>query len=264
MKNASIGNKGKDVVVLILFIILAAIYAFLTKDLFIGKALFVGMAFAVPPMIYMGFRKPKNWKKICVSAVLFGVLFAFPFDSIAEYTKTWTSVSLIFPWKIFGVEPIDNLLWYALMTAYTVTFYEHFIDRDKNHHLSRNLKYAIWPGVFASIALIFILVLKINIHFRYPYLIMGLAAITPPILLGLKHPPLIKKMLYTALYFFPVYFIYELFAANYSYWVYRGNNYIGWVTFLNVTFPFEELFFWMIFFAASLVSYYEIFIDDQA
>jgi len=30
---------------------LAAIYAFLTKDLFIGKALFVGMAFAVPPMI---------------------------------------------------------------------------------------------------------------------------------------------------------------------------------------------------------------------
>lgn len=46
-------------------------------------------------------------------------------------------------------------------------------------------------------------------------------------------------------------------------WVYEGNNYIGWISLFNTSFPFEELFFWMMFYAASIVSYYELFIDDH-
>jgi len=42
---------------------------------------------------------------------------------------------------------------------------------------------------------------------------------------------------------------------------YPGNNYVGWVNLFGITFPIEELLFWMLFYAASLVSYYELAVD---
>lgn len=93
---------------------------------------------------------------------------------------------------------------------------------------------------------------------------MGIGAIVPPIFLGFKRPKLIRKMAETAIYFFFLYFIFEIVAVQLKWWIYPGNNYVGWVTIFNTTFPFEELFFWMMFYAASLVSYYEIFVNDES
>ena len=263
-KEESAKSKTVDVIVLGVLLLLAAFYAYVTNGLFIGKPLFVGVIFTIPQIIYLGLRHSKNWKKIIVSTLVFGGIFGFLLDFLAEYNKAWSVVSLVFPYKILNVDPIDNVLGYMLMTALTVTFYEHFIDREKDHNISHNLKYAIWPGIVEIFLLVIIFYNRPSILlFRYPYFLMGCVAIIPTIILSFRHPSLIKKMATTAIYFFFFYLTFELFAVAYHYWIYVGNNYIGWVDLFGLRFPFEELFFWIMFYAASLVAYYEIFIDDE-
>jgi hypothetical protein len=256
-------GKRLDVLVLILLMLAFIGYAELTKGLYISKALFAGIALTVPPIIYLGFRKKKYWKKVIVSTIVFGCMFGFVVDFIAEYTKSWTVTSLVFPVRILGVNTIDSVIGFMLMTGLTIVFYEHFLDTAKNGHISRHLKYAVLPGFFAIAILLLTYAFQPTLlHTRYPYLFMGIAAIIPPVILGFLNPPFFRRMVITGTYFFFLYFVFEIYAVNYSYWVYKGDNYIGWVSLFNTNFPFEELFFWMMFYAASLVSYYELFIED--
>lgn len=257
--------KGRrlDVVILMLLLGFGIFYAFATKDLFIGKSVFSGLVLTLLPTIYLGLRRPKNWTKIIIATLIFGGLFGFAFEFFAEFNKAYTVTSRIFPFKIFGVLPLDNVLGHMMMTLLTITFYEHFVGREVNHHVSRDLKFALLPGIFAAVVIVLIFLLnKESLHARYPYFYAGIAAIIPPIYLGFRKPQFIKNMAETAIYFFFLWFISELIAVKLGYWVYAGNNYVGWVTVFGITFPFEELFFWTLFYAASLVSYYELFIDD--
>jgi hypothetical protein len=48
-----------------------------------------------------------------------------------------------------------------------------------------------------------------------------------------------------------------------GYWAYPGTQYIGSVTLFGTTFPFEELFFWMLFYAPTLVAFYELFVSNR-
>ncbi len=242
---------------------LVALYSLLTQGTPLGKPLLLGAFYSGFITLYLGWREPKNWRKITMAVVLFGVIFPFFLDFIAEFTLTWSTVVRVFEAKIFGVVPVDNILGYMVMTLATVVFYEHFLDDERDPRISSNLIFGVVPGLVAvGLLLVIYFVCPELLHQRYPYLCLGLAAITPPIILAKERPKLIRKMVATAAYFFVMYFIIELFAVSYDWWIYTGDNYIGWVTIFGRTFPFEEFFFWMMFYAASTVSYYEIFVDD--
>jgi len=256
-------SKTLDIFVLILLFLFASAYTYLTKDLFIGKALFSGMVYFLPSVIYLGLRSKKYWKKIMVSTLIFGGLFGFIFEFIQEFNQAYRVTSHVFP-RILGVVPLDNILGHMLMAFLTLVFYEHFIDRKKTSHVSKHIFFALIPSLIVIILTLFLFIVKPDLLIlRYPYFYMGLAAIIPPILLGLTKPAFIKDMATVAIYFFFLYFIVEIVAVKLSWWIYPGNNYIGQVTVAGVTYPFEELFFWMMFYAASLVSYYELFIDEN-
>jgi len=256
--------KGKvlDVCVLVLLLVVAAAYANLTKGLFIGRSVFFGFVFAVLPVIYLGLRQKKNWKKIIVATLIFGGLFGFIFEFVAEFNLAYSVISVVSPFKLFGVLPIDNIIGHMLMTMFTIVFYEHFIDREINKRISKNFLLALLPALCTITYIILAFYFHPSIlKLGHPYFFMGLAAIVPTILLGIFQPKYIKNMAQTAIFFFCSYFMIEIFAVKLNYWIYPGDNYIGWVTVFNTSFPFEELFFWMIFYAATLVAYYEIFID---
>ncbi len=254
-----------DIIILLGFLLVGVIYANVTKDLYIGRSAFAGLVYTIPPVLYLSLRKKKNWKKVILATLIFGGLFGFLFEFIAEYNKAYSVVSVMFPFKIFGVLPIDNVLGHMMMTLLTIVFYEHFIDSELNHHISKHLKYAILPALFAIVTMFVLFFFSPSLlHSNHPYFYMGLAAIIPPLFLGFTRPQFIRNMALTAVYFFFFYFVAEIFAVRLGYWIYPGNNYVGWITVFNTTFPFEELFFWMMFYSASLVSYYELFIDDHS
>lgn len=253
-----------DIIVLILLLLVASLYTYLTKDTFVGKSLFVGIVFTVLPTLYLGFRKKKNWKKIFAAVFMFGIIFGFAFSFIAEYTLSWKVISTISPFKLFGFNTFDTTLGIALMTLLTMTFYEHFVEKRISGKVPKKFWVALIPSLFVIILLIGIYLINPEfLQTKYPYFYMGIIAILPVLYLSIKNPKLISKMATTSIYFFILYFVIEVFAVKYNYWIYPGNNYIGWVNIFNINFPFEELFFWMLFYAASIVSYYEILIDDE-
>lgn len=255
--------KKIDVAVLLVFIVLVSLYTYFARDLFIGKAIFPALLSTLVTSIYLGLRAKKPWLKIIVSSLIFGALFGFIFEFFQEFNSGYHIVSTIFP-KLFGVIPLDNLLGHTLMTFSTLVFYEHFVNKKTSHKISKKIALVLVPALLVAGLIVFAFYFKPEwLLLKYPYLTLGVAAIVPPIFLALTKRGFAKDMALMVLFFFVNYFIIEIFAVKLNWWVYPGN-YIGWITitFPGITFPLEELFFWMMFYAASLVSYYKLFIDN--
>jgi len=252
-----------DILVLFLMLGVAMIYAYLTRDLFIGKSLFGGIVFTIPPVIYLGLRKKKNWKKLLIAALTFGVLYGFALSFYAEATKSWSTIPSIFNFRLFGLNTLEEIFGHGLMAMTIFTFYEHFFDTENDKKINRRYIWAILIGIFGSIALVIIKLLTPGKFstFEYPYVVIGTIAIIPLILAVIKKPTFLPKLALTSLYFFIFWFLIEFQAVGYNYWIYPGN-YIGWVDFLNVKYPFEELFYWMLLYAPTIIIYYEFFMDD--
>lgn len=192
-------SKKTDVFVLIFFLLFGILYSVTTKDLFIGKPAFAFVIFTLFPAIYLGIREKKPWIKIIFSTFIFGVLFGFFFEFIAEFNKSYSVISRIFP-KILGVVPIDNILGHTMMTLLTLVFYEHFISRKRNPKISYRSKYAVFISLFAITTVILLFKYNPNLlRFDYSYSYMGLAAIIPPVSLGILKPQLIKDMAVTTI-----------------------------------------------------------------
>lgn len=258
-----INGKRIDIVILILLAALDIIYGLVTKNTFFGKPIIVGVLGLLPAIIYLGLRKKKNWKKILIATLLFGGLFGFIFEFRVEYTQTYIvpAALTLFP-SLFGFLQPDIIIGHIMMACLTIVFYEHFVERDIDPHISKNIIFALLPATCVAIVLILQFYLQPDLlRTHYSYFRLGIAAIIPPILFGFFKPKFIKNMAETAIFFFFLYLAYELEAVKLGYWVYPGNNYVGWITLFGISFPIEEMLFWMLFYAASLVSYYELFVD---
>jgi hypothetical protein len=66
-----------------------------------------------------------------VATLVFGSLYGFYFEFIQEFSHGYTVTSMLMPFKLFGVLPIDNILGHTEMTLFTLTFYQHFISPNK-------------------------------------------------------------------------------------------------------------------------------------
>lgn len=200
--------------------------------------------------------------KIFLAVLIFGGLFGFVFDLIETLNKAWVVERLVFPWKILGILPFDDILGLFLMTLFIVVFYERFIDDEKDRKISKNIIFALIPSILATIAIV--VIFKVNpgaLIIPYAYLVGGIAAIIPLIILIIYKPKLFPKFVFIAVPFSIIWFIAEIVTLKTGGWIFLGQ-YVGTVTVFGLIFPFEELFFWMMMYAASVISYYEFFLDD--
>jgi len=252
-------RKLIDLIVLILIIIVST---FLILQ-FRVKPLVSTIFYFIIPAIYLCLREKKNYKKIFVASVIFGLLFAFVFDLLATFNNAWLVHQLVFPYKIFGIVPIDDMIWFFFLVFLATTFYEHFLDDEKHKTISKHFKYALIPSILIFIATIIIFIISPNIlRFSYSYLILGSIATIPLFYILYLKPKLIHKFLKLSIFFSFLYLIFELTALKLGQWGFYGQ-YIGTVEFSGLKFPFEEFFFWIGISAPTLISYYEIFIDDE-
>jgi len=252
-------KKRVDLFVIFVLLLIAAALALF----FNLKPLIYGALFTLFPSIYLMKREKKNMLKISLAVFIFGGLFGFVFDFIETLNRAWSVDRLVIPWKILGILPIDDVIGFFLMTLFVIVFYEHFIDDEKNKRISKNIVWALVPSILAAVAvvLLFLFMRQKLLIIPYAYLVGGIAAIIPLIALSFYKPKLLPKFLSTALFFFIVWFIAEIVVLKTGGWVFFGE-YIGSVTVFRIKFPLEELFFWMMLYAASIVSYYELFVDD--
>lgn len=258
---SNIATKKTDLLVLAVLGILAYCYCRLTLDMYIGRGLFGGAVFTLPAVIYLGLRSSKPWRKIFVSTLLFGGLLGFFFEFVQEFNQSYAVVNTVFP-KLLGVVPLDNVLGHMMMALLAFTFYEHFISKNKDDLPSSRVKYAVALAVFMPAAVVALYYIDPSmLSFNYSYAYLGAVAILPPMIYAYRHPKLASELTLMIPYFFILYLVVEQVAVKHGWWVYPGQYYIGQVTLFEAVYPIEELLFWMLCYAAALISYYKIFID---
>jgi hypothetical protein len=219
------------------------------------KPLFGFLLITVVPITYLGLRELKPWRRILFASFVLGAILGAVFDLIQSFNNSWV-VNLVIPWKIFNVLPIDNILGYILMTLLTLIFYIHFFLPNQSSDIPKRFYILMcWVIGVATIVFVTFLLKPSSFLIRYPYLFGGLVAVTVPVSYLVRHPKSLNNILRIGAYFFFVWFLTEIIALKTDGWGFAGE-FVGWISVFGVSFPFEELFFWMFWYAPFLVAAY--------
>ena len=222
--------------------------------------------FFVVPSIYLFIRKSKNPKRI-FSTVLIGTIASFILDFLAEFNGAWAWApygQLIFKNKILGYVTPDVMIWFIFWIFLTVVFYEHFFEHEKSDKISYRFKYSV-ASIIGILALLIFLYLYYPsfLYFRYAYLLIGIFFGAAPLISVLwRNPKLIIKFMKASVFLVFLFLSFEITALKLNQWRFPGE-YIGQISLLGVSFPFEEFFFWILMSTAISLSYYELFVDDE-
>ena len=253
-----------DVIIFIILLLIGLAFPYLVRDTVLDYSLAWYLILTLPTVVYLGLRGRKNWKKIAVGSLVFGLLFGSILEVFAHVTNTWVVPSTLFPFRVWGLGSMEAFIGYILMTSYIFVFYEHFFDKDRNHRISPHIWYAIIPAILVWILIIVLHYINPSrLFFTHAYLKMATVAILPLILQLLKSPKLLLKYIPLAASLFFVIFAWEIVGLTFHYWLFPGKDYLGRVSYFGQGFPIEEVIFWMLLYPATIASYYERFIDDE-
>jgi hypothetical protein len=222
------------------------------------------LLFFALPAAYLFIRKPKQLKRLGAT-VLVGMIGAFIIDFLAELNGAWSWApegQLIFPEKLFGLIPLDVLIWYFFWIIFSVVYYEHFFEHEKTRRISPRFKsvLAFFVTALALLIAVFYFDPKL-LEFRYAYFTIGFLGAVPFFYLISKRPRLIGKLLKAGLFNIFLFLSFELTALTLDQWRFPGE-YIGTISLFGLIFPIEEFVFWIMLGTPIILSYYELFIDD--
>ena len=257
----SLLSKKIDIIFLILSPVFASITSLLLKTNFmISTLLFFGI-----PAIYLSFRNKHTVEKSLTFSIL-AIMIIGPFlDYMALKSNAWYVPSTVFPFRIFGIVPIEDMIWGMFLVYNIVMMYEHFLDKGKHNLKDTNLKYFIFIMIF--IAMVFFLLYYFNpksLKIPFFYLKFGLGFVVLPAVSFLTFfPRLLSKFVKISTYIFIQGIMFKLTGLSLNHWGFGDGEYIGWISFGNLRFPLEEFIFYIILFATCVLSYYEFFDDDR-
>ena len=254
-----LSSKQVDFLVVVFLLLVGSFIAYRIN----ARNVLHGVLFLGIPSLYLFLRKKKNYSDIFWGVLLFGVLFGILFDILMVLNGAWQVPRPTFSLILFDTWVVDTIIGYVFMVLFTLVFYEHFLENKYHPRLSpRHSK------IFFVLVLIDALVMIIAatspdlLKFSYAYFWGGIAGVVFPLIFGFFNPKIISKFASLSLFFFFVWFLLENVGMRLNGWVFSGTEYIGTVTLSGITFPIEEVLFWMIWYPAAIVAYYEYFVDD--
>jgi len=250
-------EKKIDIAVLILLPILAALISLaIEANLITSILLFLGV-----PSLFLSYKK----KEVVGRVALFSS-FSIPLAIIADYLvvsdQLWFVPKTVFPFRILGITPLENIIFLFLMVFFVTMFYENFFDKKIKHSLiDKRMKFLVVTLLILSVLFFTLLYIRPELLLiSYAYFWIGLVIILIPIVLFLYHfPSFLLSYIKTTAYFFGLFFVFELVGLKLNQWTFPGTNFIGWVEIFGFRFPLEEVIFWFGLLAAVILSYYYFF-----
>ncbi len=263
MRNSS---KRKQLITDLACVVALILLAGLATIIFKPQTIIAVFFFLALPSLFLCWRKKKNYKKIVLASITFGVLGGMAWAFVAEFNNVWiiNYDNAALNYHLIGKTPVGNFIWAFLIPFFTISFYEHFLDDERRYRLSKHCPLAL----IISAVLFIIPIVKLArtsslFQIHYAYFILGLLASVPLIYLLRAKPLLTKKIAIAGLFFVFVNMIFELAALYAGLWSFPGF-YIGWIGSGVLRFPIEELIFWIIPSAAVFLICYELCFDDCA
>lgn len=258
--------KPAQAVRLDFLIIIAMVLVFIPLILYFQvRFLTSTILFFAVPSAFLILRKPKQMKRLTATLAV-GMIASFIVDFLAEINGAWSWApegQLVFPDKLFGLIPIDVLIWYFFWIILTVVCYEHFFEHERSDKISRSFKLSFVILLILLVTLIAIFYVNpALLQFPYAYFAIGSIGSIPFFYLIFKKPHLIGKLMKAGIFNIFLFLSFELTALKLDQWRFPGE-YIGMVQLFGLRFPFEEFAFWIILGTPIMLSYYELCIDDE-
>lgn len=183
-----------------------------------------------------------------------------------EFTKGWAIGRIELP-NIFIIQYVSlvQIIWLILYVYFIVIYYEAFFDKSVQKIIYPKTRRLVLMGAAVLGFILFAHIFFPNLlYIEYFYLKIGIIAILFPLIGVLANSPsLYSKFFKVGTYFFFYTLLYEITALQLFQWSFPAKEqFIGHVSILGYSFPFEELFFWIMISSISILSYYEYFEDD--
>jgi len=253
--------KQLDIFMLITLPVLAVFLSIaLEANFLMSILLFFGM-----PSFWLSYRTPKKFPKTTLYALFFSIPIGLLIDYLGATDGAWLVPVTIFPFRLFGVIPIEDMILSFFLVFNVIIFYEHFLDKGKHKLVDERMKYFLLP-LFIVIAIFISLILAKPeiLVIPYAYFWIGVILMLLPSISFLSFfPRLISKYVVTGSYFFLLLLLFEFTGLELGQWSFPGEHFIGWVELFGYSFPFEELFFWCTMSSVGILSYFEFFNDDR-
>lgn len=261
MKSKKTKSSSRALIAVLIFVpILTSVISWiLDLNFLISTLMFLGI-----PALYLSLQDKSKIKR----NLIFSSLFTIPgiyVDYMARKDLAWDAPSSLFSFRIAGVVPVENIVWFFLLSYFIVAFYEHFFDRVHHKTVGRRMKLLFAIVTIGTVAFI----VPFFAHQQQPiisyfYLKLGLLLGLLPISLFLfKFPRYLSVFIKIVPYFLAISLLEEFVGLHNGYWAFPGQHFIGWINIGSYRFPYEELIFWMIMFSAIVITYFELFDDNR-
>lgn len=254
--------QQKDGIILFGLPVFACVVSlYFQTNFFVSTFLFFGLL-----SVWLSARLPSRVPKV----LLFSALLAIPVSIIVDYVGVmngaWYVPASVFPFRLFSVVPIEDVLWGFLLVYNPVMFYCNFFDPGSSKLLHKRMWF---PVFFNTLAALFV-VLSVSIlpdllSLEYAYLWIGTIVLgIPLILFALRYPRYLKPFCLVAIYFFLLGLLFELVSLKLGHWIFPGEGFIGWIHIFGQSMPIEEFIFWFVICSSATLAYYLFFDTDLA
>lgn len=251
-----------DIAVFVLIPFLSSIIALsFNVPFIISIFLFLGI-----PILWLSIRNPEKVKNVFVFALIFSIPVSLIADYLGILNKAWTVPDSIFAFRILNGIPVEDFIWGFCGVCGSTLFYEHFFDREGTQKINPKIKYLL--GGFIVMTSVFLATLQLNHHLLYiEYFFFwgGIFLFVIPLSIFLfNNPKFFPRFIYATVYFFAISLLFELTSLKLGHWTFLDGTFIGWIELFGQRLPFEEFFYWFCVGGASVLSFYEFFVDDNA
>lgn len=256
-------TKKIDLIFLIFYPFFATFVSFIFNiNYFFSVLVFFGL-----PSVFLSLRA----KKYVGHTVIYSLIYAIPFVIILDYichvTNIWLIPYSIFKVRLLGYVTFDIILWGIFFTYFIIMFYRYFFGEDAPHriYVKNTTPLVILLSFLLSIFFTLYIFSPSSLRIPYFYLVFGITLALIPLSITCF---LFRKMRYVfvkvGLYFFVFNLLYEITAIKLRLWEFpREGKSVGWINFLGVSFPFEELFFWIMLGAPAILSWFILFGEER-
>lgn len=255
-----IGALGQQtwgqILFLLLYILLASLIVFIFRPAyFYSLILVLGVASLIN---FSWLRRARV--KVFFFSVICTLLFAPPIELLARLANVW-DVQSIFP-RPFGLIPLENMIFAFLNFFWGLTFYEHFVDRDRKRNVSPRAKFLIGLMIVFSAGIYWAFFSHlVDSGFGYS-VIAVISLVIPAVLIFCHNPHLLRKAILPTIFFAIVFWVYESVSLAIGSWWWPGK-YLWPASFFGRTWPLDDIIIWYFLSTPVLIGGYEFFVDGD-
>jgi hypothetical protein len=248
-------KKKLKLIGLFIYILVACLIVYITKIDYLYSIILV----LVPPAIVNFLWLKKSRKKILIFSLVSTFLFAFAIELSSRLANTW-DVQSILP-RLFGIIPLENMLFAFLNIFWVLSFYEYFVDRETKK-ISKKFRYLIMLFCLFSLIIFGIYFYNKELIAMNYFTTAIIILIIPSIIIFSKNPSILKKTILPTFFFAVVFFIYELVSLKVGSWWWPGE-YLLPIKIFGETFPLDDVIIWYLLSTITLIGGYEFFADNS-